>query len=71
MIQWLGVCTVTAGARVQSLVRKVRSHKLSGMAKKKREMRGLTPSHTARKCINWDLNPTYNCYMLFYYFFEI
>ena len=48
MIQWLGVCTVTAGARVQSLVRKVRSHKLSGMAKKKKERdeRTYTKSHS-------------------------
>ena len=69
MIQWLGVCTVTAGARVQeSKIPQVEWH---GKKKKKRKMRGLTPSHTARKCINWDLNPMYNCYMLFYYFFEI
>lgn len=69
VIQWLGVCTFTAEARVQFLVREIGSCKLSGMAEKekKRELRGLTQSHTARKCINLDLNPAYNCVMLFYY----
>ena len=48
MIQWLGVCTFTAGARVQSLIREIRSHKSSGMAEKKRERdeRTYTKSHS-------------------------
>ena len=48
MIQRLGVCTFTAGARVQSLVREIGSHKLSGMAEKKRERdeRIYTKSHS-------------------------
>ena len=33
-IQWLGVGTITDVAQVQSLVRKLRSWKLCGMAKK-------------------------------------
>ena len=36
-VQWLGLCAFTAGDRVQSLVRELRSHKSCDMAKKKRK----------------------------------
>ena len=37
VVQWLGLGTFTAGARVQSLVGKLRSHKLCSTAKKKKK----------------------------------
>ena len=37
MVQWLGLGTFTARAWVQSLVRELRSHKMHGTAKKKKE----------------------------------
>ena len=33
MVQWLGLCLPLQVARVQSLVRELRSHKLCGVAK--------------------------------------
>ena len=44
-VQWLGLGAFTARARVQSLVRKRRSHKPRGVAKKKIEK--TPPSHSA------------------------
>ena len=35
-VQWLGLGTSTAVARIQSLGRELRSHKLRGMAKKEK-----------------------------------
>ena len=35
-VHWLRVCTSNAGAQVQSLAGKLRSHMLCGMAKKKK-----------------------------------
>ena len=40
-VQWLGLRTFTAGARVQSLVGELRSSKLRGTAKKKKKKRGI------------------------------
>ena len=37
-VQWLGLGAFTAGARVQSLVRKLRSRVPSGSAKKKKKL---------------------------------
>ena len=37
MVQWLGLCAVTAEGQVQSLVRLLRSHKPRGEAKKKKK----------------------------------
>ena len=42
-VQWLGLGNFTARARVQSLVRELRSHKLSGMAKKKKKRKNTRP----------------------------
>ena len=36
VVQWLGLSTFTASVQVQSLVEELRSHKLCGMAKKKK-----------------------------------
>ena len=49
MLLWLGLCTFTAVAWVQSLVREPRSHQLSSMAKKNKN-----------KILSFDLerNPT-------------
>ena len=37
VVQWLGLCLPTQGARVQSLVREVKSHILCGGAKRKKK----------------------------------
>ena len=37
-VQWLGLGAFTVVAQVQSLVRELRSHKLRGMAKKKKKV---------------------------------
>ena len=39
MVQWLLLSAFTSRSWVQSLVRKLRSHKLSSMVKKRREQR--------------------------------
>ena len=36
-LQWLGLCALTAGARVQSLVGELRSHKPLGTGRKKKK----------------------------------
>ena len=36
-VQWLGLRALSAGARVQSLVGELKSYKLQGVAKKKKE----------------------------------
>ena len=36
-VQWLGLCTLTAKGRVQSLVRELRSHKLQRSQKRKKK----------------------------------
>lgn len=43
VVQWLVLSALTAGARIQSLIRELRSCKLSGMAKKKKYL--LNDSH--------------------------
>ena len=37
-VQWLGLCTSTTGTQVRSLVSELRSHMLSGTAKKKKKI---------------------------------
>ena len=39
MVQWLGLCTLTAVALVQSLLEELRSRKLHGVAKKNKKKR--------------------------------
>ena len=40
VLQWLGLCTFTTVAQVQSLVSKLRYYKLYGKAKKKKKVGG-------------------------------
>ena len=57
MLQWLGLCTFTTVAQVQSLVSELRYYKLYGKAKKKKEGVGEKEMRTmSRKEVNLALS---------------
>ena len=59
MVQWLGLCVLTARDRVQSLVGELRAHKSCSTAKKKREREVsnilMSTLSDAGSCQNTDL----------------
>ena len=46
VVQWLGLCALTAGAQVQSLVEELRSHKPHSRAKKKKKKKNVLLKET-------------------------